>query len=284
MVDTREQAKAKAAGAAAQELLEENKKKVLVIQAKTKLRAAQTKMKSATTTIKAALEEFNELKVAAPSDKEVAALLINSSWKRLVSGAEDLQNATDNLAIIEGDVMQQIEETEIEKERILKEWTTFRQVNFNEIKAARDMVGGSNENEEAQSTRETRVQRRFTPDQSLKPKLLDESANLLEVKDFIIEFTNYIKSGYNPDEVPSVGHYVQMRNILEHSWIERLDRRKVMDKGLEDLCKALHKEAEKKCPKHQRRINLLKIKKLQNETNIAFLRRVRKNLEVAEIE
>ena len=119
MVDTREQANAKAAGAAAQELLEENKKKVPVIQAKTKLRAAQTKMKSATTTIRTALEEFNELKDAAPSDKKVAALLINSSWKRLVSGAEDLQNNTDNLAdvlgnkdptIIEGDVMQQIEE------------------------------------------------------------------------------------------------------------------------------------------------------------------------------
>ena len=92
----------------------------------------------------------------------------------------------------------------------------------------------------------TIVQRRFTPDQSLKPKLLDESANLLEVKDFIIEFTNYIKNGYNPDEVPSVGYYVQMRNILEHSWIERLDRRKVMDKGLEDLCKVLHEEGEKK--------------------------------------
>ena len=71
------------------------------------------------------------------------------------------------------------------------------------------MVGGSNVNEEVQPTRGTIVQRRFTQDQSLKPKLLDESANLLEVKDFIIEFTNYIKSGYNPSEVPSVGHYVQ---------------------------------------------------------------------------
>ena len=127
MVDTREKATAKAEGAAAQELVEENKKKVPVIQAKTKLKVAQPKMKSATTTIKAALEEFNELKDAAPSDKEVAALLNNSSWKRLVSGAEDLQNATDNLedvlnadpTIIEGDVMQQIEENEIEKERIL---------------------------------------------------------------------------------------------------------------------------------------------------------------------
>ena len=76
----------------------------------------------------------------------------------------------------------------------------------------------------------------------------------MEVKDFIIEFTNYIKSSYNPDKVPSVGHYVQMRNILEHSWIERLDRRKVMDKGLEDLCQVLHEEADEKYPKHKRTV------------------------------
>ena len=86
------------------------------------------------------------------------------------------------------------------------EWTTFRQENFNELKAARDMVDGSNANDEAQPARESKVQRRLTPDQSMKLKLLDESANLLEVKDFIIEFTNYIRSGYNPGEIPLVGH------------------------------------------------------------------------------
>ena len=73
------------------------------------------------------------------------------------------------------------------------------------------MVDGSNGSEETQPARESRVQRRFTPDQSLRPKLLDESANLFEVKDFIIEFKNYIMSGYNPGEIPSVRHYVQMR-------------------------------------------------------------------------
>ena len=63
-----------------------------------------------------------------------------------------------------------------------------------------------------------------------------------------------------------------------------MERQKVMDKGLEDLCKTLHEEAERKYPKHQRRIHLLKMKKLPNETNIAFLRLVRKYLEVAEVE
>ena len=150
---------------------------------------------------------------------------------------------------MEGDVSVQKDQNEVKRDQILLEWTTFRQANINEIKLARNMVEGSNVNEEIQQTRGTLVQRRFSLDQSLKPKLLDESANLLEVKDFIIEFSNYIKSGYNPGEVPAVGHYVQMRNILEHGWIERLDRRKAMDKGLKEPCELLHEEAEKKYPK-----------------------------------
>ena len=126
-----------------------------------------------------------------------------------MSGTTELQNATDNLAdvlgsadptVLEGDPNKQIEENENEKEQLIKEWTVFRQENYNEIKEARDMIEGSNGSEETQLVRESRVQRRFTPDQSLKPKLLDESANLLEVKDFIIEFKNYIMSGYNLGE------------------------------------------------------------------------------------
>ena len=148
---------------------------------------------------------------------------------------------------------------------------------MHEIKAARNMVEHSSVNVEVPSARGTLVQRRFSPDQSLKPKLLDESANLLEVKDFIIEFSNYIQSVYNPGETVATGHHVQMRN----GWIERLDRRKAMEKELKELCDLLHEEAEKKYPKHQRRINLLKMKKHQNDSNIAFLRRVKKNLEVA---
>ena len=97
------------------------------------------------------------------------------------------------------------------------------------------------------------------------------------MKDFIID------SGYKIGEAIATGHYVQMRNVLEHSWIERLDRRDAMKKDLKELCDLLHEEAEKKYPKHQRRINLLKMKKHQNESSTDFLRRVRRNLEVAEI-
>ena len=88
------------------------------------------------------------------------------------------------------------------------------------------MVDGSNANDEAQPARKSKVQRRFTPDQSLKPKLLDEGANLLEVKDFIIEFTNYIRSGYNPGEVAEVESIV-FRGELDCLGQEVLDEETV---------------------------------------------------------
>ena len=109
-----------------------------MIQAKTKVKAAKTKMRSATNQIKTALEEFIELKDAYPSDKEAAALMIQASWKRLISGTTELQDAKDNLAnvlscadptALEGDPDEQIEENENEKEQLIKEWTVFRQEN-----------------------------------------------------------------------------------------------------------------------------------------------------------
>ena len=102
VAEMRKKSEEAAAGAAAQELLEKNIKTVPVIQAKTKLNAAKTKMRSATNQIKMALEEFKELKDASPSDKEAAALMIQASWERLMSGTTELQDATDNLANVLG--------------------------------------------------------------------------------------------------------------------------------------------------------------------------------------
>ena len=70
MVNTREQSRTRtAAGAQAQDVLEENKKKIPVIQAKTRLKTAQNKMKSTIATIKVARDEFNGLTDA--TDKKV---------------------------------------------------------------------------------------------------------------------------------------------------------------------------------------------------------------------
>ena len=128
MVNTREQSRSRAAGAQAQDVLEENKKKIPVIQAKTRLRTAQNKMKSNLAQIKKALEEFNGL--SDETDREVAANQISYSWKKLISGEEDLKTATDQLAeilgeadptIMEGDVNQQIDQNEDDRDKILLE-------------------------------------------------------------------------------------------------------------------------------------------------------------------
>merc|ERR1711873_165967 len=136
---------------------------------------------------------------------------------------------------------------------------------------------------EIPSSRASSIQRKFVPDQTLKPKILSDSADLLEVKGFIKEFKNYIQSGYGLGEEVPAGYYRHMRNILEQSWIDRLDRKEADKQDLNGLCKLLHEEAERKYPKHQRRINMMKMKKFQSESCSEFLRRIRKNLEVAEI-
>ena len=70
---------------------------------------------------------------------------------------------------------------------------------------------------------------------------------------------------------------------MEHSWTVRLDGRNAMEKDLDELCVILHEEAEKKYPKHQRKIQQFKMRRQQNESNAAFLRRLRRNLDVAEV-
>ena len=111
MVNTREQSQSRAAGAQAQDVLEENKKKIPVIQAKTRLKTAQNKMRSAMAQIKLALEEIDGL--TDPTDREVAANQINYSWKRLISGEEDLKTATDKLAAILGEADPMIMEGDV---------------------------------------------------------------------------------------------------------------------------------------------------------------------------
>ena len=77
VMETREQAKSKRADAQAQDIMEDNKRKIPVIQAKTKLMNAQNKMRATLTQIRKVVEEFTTLEDM--TDKEVAANCINFS-------------------------------------------------------------------------------------------------------------------------------------------------------------------------------------------------------------
>ena len=61
VAETREQAKSKAQEAQAKNNMEDNKKKIPVVQAKMKLINAQNKMKATLSQIKDAVEEFSTL-------------------------------------------------------------------------------------------------------------------------------------------------------------------------------------------------------------------------------
>ena len=191
--------------------------------------------------------------------KEVAANSIIFGRKKLIEGESELINATEDLAkllgeadptIVESDVFAIIENNEKEKETLLEDWNALRKVNQETFKSAQDISDQSSVNDviETTSSRAPSTQRKFAPDQSLKTKLLSDSADLLEVKEFIKEFKNYIQSGYGMGELVPAGHYMQMRKILEQSWIERLDRKDAMKQNLNGLCNLLHEESERKYP------------------------------------
>ena len=74
-METREQAKSKKDEAHTQDIMEDNKRKIPVIQAKTKLMNAQNKSRATMTQIRKAVEEFATLEDT--TDKEVAANCIN---------------------------------------------------------------------------------------------------------------------------------------------------------------------------------------------------------------
>ena len=127
-----------AAAAKTAESAEVTARKAKVIQAKVKFSSSKTKMKTATSQIKAALEEFRELKEADPKDRKAAALMVNDSWERLLPGTSEIQKAHDYLiqvltdadpTILEGDIAEQIENNENEKQKLIDEWTTYRQAN-----------------------------------------------------------------------------------------------------------------------------------------------------------
>ena len=138
VMETREQAKSKAQN------MEDNKKKIPVVQAKMKLMNAQNKMKATMTQIRKAVEELSTLEDT--TDKEVAANCINFSWKRLISGKEDLKVATEKLAeilseadptIIEADAVQQIERNNDERDKLIIDWETFIKQHQEQMKTAR---------------------------------------------------------------------------------------------------------------------------------------------------
>ena len=286
-MDTRQRSKeraqaqeALAKAKAAEDSEEVSKKRIPITQAKLRRLNAKNRVKTALNQIRDAIEDFEATED--PTSKELAADNIDYGRKSLVEAERELIKATDNLSqvlaeadptVIESDVFQLTSEIEAEKDKLLEDWKGIRRAHQDIFDSAQSLMGQSRSKEVTivPNVSSSSVQRKFAPDQNLKPKILSDNADLLEVKDFIKDFKNYIQSGYALGEEVPAGHYRQMRNIMDKSWLDRLDRKDAEKLNLDNLCKILHEEAERKYPKHQRRINMLKMKKFNNESCSEFL-------------
>ena len=104
--------------------------------------------------------------------------------------------------IVDSDVFKIMSEIETDKDKLLEDWKVIRRANQETFNLAQGMVGQSKSKEITviPNTSTSSIQRKFVPDQTLKPKILSESADLLEVKGFIKDFKNYIQSGYGLGE------------------------------------------------------------------------------------
>ena len=118
---------------------------------------------------------------------------------------------------------------------------------------------------------------------AIRPVHLNEDANLVDIKSWIIDFRNYITTGYN-DVIPKKGHYTHMRPIIDKSWAISLDDMEPNNVGLEALCELLMNEAKNRYPLHQRRIQFMKAKRAPNEKHGEWIERLRTLAEVAELE
>ena len=72
--------------------------------------------------------------------------------------------------------------------------------------------------------REISSWKKFYLDNSIRPKHLDEDVNLIVIKNWIINFKNFIIQGYS-DDVSNMGLYTQMYPLLDNSWTTSLDRK-----------------------------------------------------------
>ena len=93
---------------------------------------------------------------------------------------------------------------------------------------------------------------------------MEKEANLKEVNNWIRQLTHYINTGYrnNPQ---AKGVYMHLTPLLHESWSTALNAKDPDSKSLEALAELLREEARLRMPRHQRRMDLIKVKRGQDK-------------------
>ena len=130
---------------------------------------------------------------------------------------------------------------------------------MSELKKLQIKIGNTGD-EVIEIRREVSRGKVFYPNIAIRPNYLNEDANLVDIKSWIIEFKHYINAGYHED-VLKKGHYIQMRPILDRSWAIALYSQDANENDLETLCNMLLDEGKSRMPRHQRQMQFLKAKR-----------------------
>ena len=191
---SKENQEASAKAKAAEDSEEVTRKRIPITQAKLRRLNARNRVKTALSQITDAVEDFEATED--PTSKQLAADNIDYGRKSLVEAERELVKATENLSqvlaqadptVIESDVFQLTSEIEAEKNKLLEEWKGIRRTHQNIFDAAQSLMGESKSKEVSvvPNVSISSIQRKFAPDQNIKPKILSDSADLMEVKEFI---------------------------------------------------------------------------------------------------
>ena len=109
----------------------------------------------------------------------------------------------------------------------------------------------------------------FTPQANLKPPYLEKNCNHLETVHFCALFEIYIKDSYR-GRIPENTVWMQLQPLINRVWFESLLHQNIKEKNLQEVIDLILEESSGRNPLHQRRIDLLRVKKEGSHSDFLF--------------
>ena len=109
----------------------------------------------------------------------------------------------------------------------------------------------------------------FKPQGNLKPTFLEKTCNHLETVHFVNTFEIYIRDGYR-GKIPDNTVWMQLQPLINEVWFKSLLHQNIKEKDLQGVIDLILEESSGRNPLHQRRIDLLRVKKGGNHSDFLF--------------
>ena len=121
---------------------------------------------------------------------------------------------------------------------------------------------------------------RFIAQTDLKPTFLNQDTNMVELNQWCTQLSNYINAGYRGNP-PNRGVFMHLPPMMHPSWVQALEAKNPNEHSVDDLIEFLKVEGKLRMPVHQRRLQLLKVKR-GSTRHSDFIFQIGKLMSVAE--